>query len=107
MKGDFNKGAALYYKGMGTVTLAEDGTAIGYTEPAGGLTDFYPYAGVRNSVSGGTVAAIGTESRLYTSAPGQSGASAGMCYIISSGLNPLSQTSYRANAYVARCVKEN
>ena len=115
MKGgglNFNRGAALYYKGMGSVTVDKDGNAIEYIEPKGTenidwATDFYPYVGNRGS-STGSVGSVTTEGRYYCSSPREANAiTVGIGYVASTLLNPLSYTSYRANAYGIRCVKEN
>ncbi|MDE6570569.1 MAG: hypothetical protein K2K43_08130, partial [Alistipes sp.] len=115
MKGgglNFNRGAALYYKGMGSVTVNDNDEAIEYNEPEGTenidwATDFYPYQGSRSYASG-TISIVETEGRYYCSSPREANSVAcGLCYVASTLLNPLSYTSMRGNAYGLRCVKEN
>ncbi|MCM1301681.1 MAG: hypothetical protein NC250_03215, partial [Alistipes senegalensis] len=100
----FNKGWTFYYKGMGTVTLDEDGiTAIGYTEPENGLTDFYAVTGYRSS-SLLNITNIGTGLYIW-----HSGANAGGNVSIPFFSNNTISTEYGGNkgaALPVRCVKE-
>ncbi len=106
---NFNYGAPLYYKGMGTVTEDEEGNAIEYKEPEGTenvdwATDFYPCQGFHDYK--GTLS-LGKDCRYYTSSPTNASSSNGsMFYLTTTQLSPLGTTSFRTNGYAIRCVKE-
>ncbi|MDE6569379.1 MAG: hypothetical protein K2K43_01980, partial [Alistipes sp.] len=102
----FNRGWTFYYKGMGTVTLDEDGiTAIGYTEPTDGLTDFYPLAGLKSS-SGLGVSGVGTDYYMWTSGAVNTGATSNAPHFTASTV-ATSTGGSRAAGLCVRCVKEN
>ena len=100
----WNKGWAFYYKGMGTTSVdGESGEADGYSDPEGGLTDFYPATGYRTAAGGYSNSS--TEGR-YTCSAG-SGTQGGLFIFSATSVSTLSSTSYLGNGCLVRCVKEN
>ncbi len=103
--GSFNKGWTFYYKGMGTVTLNENGDAIGYTEPTDGLADFYPASGFRRRETG-LLNYLGTNGFAWASSPGnRDSATRGEMEFTKSILYIFATQQY-SFANPIRCVKE-
>ena len=100
----FNKGWTFYYKGIGTVTLDEDGvTAIGYTEPDDGLTDYYLAQGYRTS-AGGSVSAISSRSLYWSTSP--DGNSPARFQFDTNKIDDIADNTDEGFGFPIRCVKE-
>ena len=104
VKGAFNKGYNMYYKGMGTTELNNLGEAIAYVEPKDGLIDFYICDGYRVATQTGVVSGVGASTTYWCSTP--NGSAGGALGYWNTSLNV--QHSYsRSYGLGIRCTKEN